>query len=69
MKPKLVIKDGGTTLAEGTDYDVAYTDNVFPGTATATVIFKGNYTGKATKTFTINRATYQNTTISQSVVA
>lgn len=69
LKPKLVIKDGGTTLAEGTDYDVAYTDNVFPGTATATVIFKGNYTGKATKTFTINRATYQNTTISQSVVA
>lgn len=69
LKPKLVIKDGGTTLAEGTDYDVAYTDNVFPGTATATVIFKGNYTGKATKTFTINRATYQDTTISQSVVA
>lgn len=69
LKPKLVIKDGGTTLAEGTDYDVAYTNNVFPGTATATVTFKGNYTGKATKTFTINRATYQNTTISQSVVA
>lgn len=69
LKPKLVVKDGGTTLNEGTDYDVVYTDNVFPGTATATVTFKGNYTGKATKTFTINRATYQSTTISQSVVA
>lgn len=69
LKPKLVVKDGGTTLNEGTDYDVVYTDNVFPGTATATVTFKGNYTGKATKTFTINRDTYQNTAISQSVVA
>lgn len=69
LKPKLVVKDGGTTLNEGTDYDVVYTDNVFPGTATATVTFKGNYTGKATKTFTINRATYQDTIISQSVVA
>ena len=69
LKPKLAVKDGGTSLAEGTDYDVVYTDNVFPGTATATVTFKGNYTGKATKTFTINRDTYQNTTISQFVVA
>lgn len=69
LKPKLVVKDGGTTLNEGTDYDVVYTDNVFPGTATATVTFKGNYTGKATKTFTINRDTYQNTAIFQSVVA
>lgn len=69
LKPELTVKDGETLLKKGTDYDVAYTDNVFPGTATATVTFKGNYTGKATKTFTINRATYQNTTISQSVVA
>ena len=69
LKPKLVVKDGGTTLNEGTDYDVVYTDNVFPGTATATVTFKGNYTGTAKKTFQIQKATYSNTTISQSVVA
>lgn len=69
LKPELTVKDGETPLKEGTDYDVVYTDNVFPGTATATVTFKGNYTGKATKTFTINRATYQDTIISQSVVA
>lgn len=69
LKPELTVEDGETPLKEGTDYDVAYTNNVFPGTATATVTFKGNYTGKATKTFTINRDTYQNTTISQSVVA
>ena len=70
LKPKLVVKDGGTTLAEGTDYDVVYTDNVFPGTATATVTFKGNYTGTAEKTFEIQKATYNKPTgISQSVVA
>lgn len=69
LKPKLAVKDGGTSLAEGTDYDVVYTDNVFPGTATATVTFKGNYTGTAKKTFQIQKATYSNTTISQSVVA
>lgn len=69
LKPELTVEDGETPLKEGIDYDVAYTDNVFPGTATATVTFKGNYTGKATKTFTINRDTYQNTTISQFVVA
>ena len=69
LKPKLVVKDGETTLVKNTDYDVAYTDNVFPGTATATVTFKGNYTGTAKKTFEIQKATYSNTTISQSVVA
>ena len=70
LKPKLVVKDGGTTLNEGTDYDVVYTDNVFPGTATATVTFKGNYTGTAKKTFEIQKATYNKPTgISQSVVA
>lgn len=70
LKPKLAVKDGGTSLAEGTDYDVVYTDNVFPGTATATVTFKGNYTGTAKKTFEIQKATYNKPTgISQSVVA
>lgn len=69
LKPELVVKDGETTLVKNTDYDVAYTDNVFPGTATATVTFKGNYTGTAKKTFEIQKATYSNTTIFQSVVA
>lgn len=69
LKPELVVKDGETTLVKNTDYDVAYTDNVFPGPATATVTFKGNYTGTAKKTFEIQKATYSNTTISQSVVA
>ena len=42
------------SLVEGVDYDLSYTDNVNAGEATATLTFKGNYTGKATKTFTIN---------------
>lgn len=35
------------------DYDVTYADNIRVGTATATVRFKGNYTGTASKTFRI----------------
>lgn len=35
------------------DYDVTYADNIRVGTATATVHFKGNYTGTASKTFRI----------------
>ena len=35
------------------DYDVTYADNIRVGTATATVHFKGNYTGTASKTFQI----------------
>ncbi len=41
-------------LTAGTDYDIAYSDNINAGTATATLTFKGDYTGSATKTFTIN---------------
>lgn len=69
IEPELTIADGQTKLEKGKDYDVAYTNNVFPGTATATVTFKGNYSGTATKTFTIRAGTYSNTSISQSVVA
>lgn len=42
-----------TGLTSGTDYDVVYSDNVNAGTATATVTFKGNYTGSKELTFTI----------------
>lgn len=35
------------------DYDVTYENNIRVGTATATVRFKGNYTGTASKTFQI----------------
>lgn len=42
------------SLAAGVDYDISYKDNVNIGEATATIKFKGDYTGTATKTFTIN---------------
>ena len=42
------------TLVEGTDYDLSYSDNINAGEATATLTFKGNYTGTTTKIFTIN---------------
>ena len=32
-------------LVNGTDFDIKYTDNINPGTATVTVTGKGNYTG------------------------
>ena len=44
MPPVSVMCDG-RQLVEGVDYDVSYSDNVEPGTATVTVTFKGNYFG------------------------
>ncbi|MCD8385129.1 MAG: Ig-like domain-containing protein, partial [Clostridiales bacterium] len=55
-KPAVTVKDGSTTLIGGTDYTVAYSDNTNAGTATVTVTGKGNYTGTATVTFTISKA-------------
>ena len=52
--PTSTVKDGETTLAEGTDYTVEYTNNINVGTATVTITGKGNYTGTTAKTFTIN---------------
>ena len=42
------------SLVAGTDYDLSYTNNIHAGIATATLTFKGDYTGVATKDFTIN---------------
>ena len=53
LTPELTVTDGTTPLVAGTDYTVAYTSNIEPGTATATITGQGNYTGTAQKTFTI----------------
>ena len=42
------------SLVEGTDYDISYENNIEAGQATATLVFKGDYTGIATQTYTIN---------------
>ncbi len=48
-----VTKDFASELAEGTDYTVAYENNVTLGTATITITGIGNYTGELTYSFTI----------------
>ena len=47
------VKDGGTTLTEGTHYTISYENNENAGTATITATGIGNYTGTSSKTFTI----------------
>lgn len=59
IEPKVTVLLNGTTLKEGTDYTVTYTNNnaatsiTTEQTATVTVNGTGNYSGKATKNFTI----------------
>lgn len=64
MEPEIVVKDGNTTLVEGTDYTISYTNNRNAGQSTAakapTVTITGigeNYSGTASRTFTINPGT------------
>ena len=53
IEPAVTVKDGETTLTPGTDYEVAYSNNVNAGTATVTITGKGNYSGEKAATFTI----------------
>lgn len=53
IKTSIVLKNGNTTLKEGTDYIVSYKNNKNPGKATVTLTGKGNYIGTTTKTFRI----------------
>jgi hypothetical protein len=53
---------GGKTLTEGTDYDVAYSNNVNAGTAYVTVTGKGNYKDSIRTSFPIYPAVTQNNT-------
>lgn len=53
ITPKLVVKLAGKTLVEGTDYTVAYYNNVAPGTGLAVVTGLGCYLGSKGFTFTI----------------
>lgn len=51
--PSVTVKDGGTVLAENTDYTLTYADNTCVGTASVTVTGIGNYTGSVIKSFSI----------------
>ena len=52
-EPTVSVLCGERQLVAGVDYDVTYSGNVDPGTATVTVTFKGNYAGTATAHFDI----------------
>ena len=56
ITPGVTITDGDKQLAAGTNYTVAYKDNINVGTATATITGIGLYTGSVEKTFQINKA-------------
>lgn len=64
--PSVTVKNGTTTLVEGTDYTIAYSNNTNAGTATATITGTGSYTGTISRNFTINKA---NQTVSPSISA
>ena len=58
IEPTVIVKDGNTTLTEGTDYTVAFENNVEVGTANVivTAVSGSNYSGTANATFIIERA-------------
>lgn len=56
VTPAVTVKSGDTVLVNGTDYSVAYSNNVDPGTAAITVTGIGNNKGTIKKTFTIDKA-------------
>ncbi len=56
IKPAIAVKLNGNTLKAGTDYTVQYSNNTNVGTATVKVTGIGNYTGKPSKTFRIDKA-------------
>ncbi|MBO5142888.1 MAG: hypothetical protein J6C46_07860, partial [Clostridia bacterium] len=55
-EPTVTLQVNGKTLSKGTEYIVAYENNINVGTATVTITGNGNYSGIATKTFTITNA-------------
>ena len=63
LTPTVTVKSGSTTLTNGTDYTVSYSNNTNAGTATVTVMGKGNYTGTVTKNFTITKANLSGATV------
>ena len=56
-RPAVTLKNGATTLINGTDYSVAYKNNINAGTATVVITGNGKYKGEKSATFKINKAT------------
>ncbi|MBR7088703.1 MAG: Ig-like domain-containing protein, partial [Mogibacterium sp.] len=56
LKPSVSVSRQGKDLQKGTDYEVAYSNNIEPGTGIVTVTGKGEYTGVVEKGFNIEKA-------------
>ena len=54
QKPTVTVKDGNTTLKEGTDYTLTNAGGTAVGTYNVVIAGKGNYSGTITKQFTIS---------------
>ena len=65
-KPDITVKLGGKQLTVNRDYTVSYKNNANVGTASVTLTAKGNYTGSASKSFTITAADFTKTSVSLS---
>lgn len=63
IQPIVKMKQGDYNLSSMKDYEVEYTNNTNPGTATMTITGVGNYTGTITKTFEIVKRTMENASI------
>lgn len=63
LTPAVTVKFEDAVLVEGTDFTVAYANNVNVGTASITVTGKGTYTGTATGTFSIVAASIASATV------
>ncbi len=61
----LKVKYGSTTLKNGEDYTISYTNNVNAGTAKITITGKGSYAGTKTVTFKIARRSISKLTYSK----
>ena len=53
ITPEVVLKDNDYTLIKGTDYELAYTNNLNIGKATLTITGLGNYSGMILREFNI----------------
>ena len=60
LKPGVTVTDGDKTLTLGKDYTITYSKNKNAGKATAVISGKGNYSGKISVPFTINKETLEN---------
>ena len=56
ITPSVTVTCNGKVLTNGTDYSVAYTNNINAGTARVTITGTGAYSGVKTVTFRIKRA-------------